>query len=402
MRVNNNKHHIKDIFWANVSQGILIINHLLLSIIIIRLAGKEIYGDFLFIFAIVGALVVLSVSGIRTVILRTVAQGYEKTYSEGTKFSFIRSLIGVPIILLIGLYFFLYTQRLEVGISLIVASLIFPFFISLKTWMFFLEGKAEFKKLAFYNALLAGSQLTVISVAVFYAAPLVVIVATYILIEAIFNAFYTYVTFKKIQNDKVDKDWEKQSYIFSVMDLSSHVFGKADVAIMGMFLSPGLVAVYSIVMKIAEAIFLVIKSTITAILPKIYKKTGLHISYFYKYIVLSLTIPIFLFFVIQYPILFLYGIGLLEAIFFTRIYLFVVPIYFLSLLSTYFLIREKLNRSILVNKTVAIVVVLTLYLILIPNLGILGGVIASMIYFLIQAVLNTLSLNKIYKEKFDS
>lgn len=390
--LKKNKTHGNNILWSNLSQIILAANHFILSIIIIRLTGKDLYGDFLFIFAIIGVFGIFSVSGIRGTILKAVSQGYDQTYYEGTKFSFLKSLLAVPIILLIGAYFYYYAQKPDIARSLILISAFFPFYSSLRTWSYFLQGKAQFKKLTVYNFIQVAVELPTIALVTFYTDHLTVIAVSFAAIETTFYGIYTYITVRSIGNDRVDDNWKRQSYTYTVMDLSSIVFGKADIAIMGFFLAPGSLAIYGLVMKIAEVFFMVIKSTITGILPSFYKATTVRVHHFYKFAVASLLIPLILLPVIKYPILLMYGSELIESIFYAQIYLFVVPIYFLAALSNFFLMKEKLLETILFNKSLVTIGVLFLYLFLIPSYGIIGGIIASMLYFAFEAILNIRSL----------
>lgn len=390
--LKKNKAHGNNILWSNFSQIILAANHFLLSIIIIRLAGKELYGEFLFILAIIGVFGIFSVSGVRGTILKAVSQGHDRTYYEGTKFSFLRSLLGVPIVLLIGGYFYYFAQKPDIARSLIIISAFFPFFSSLKTWSYFLQGKSQFKKLTVYNVIQVTVELPIMALVTFYTNHLTVIAVSFVAIETIFYGIYTYITVRSIGNDGVDDNWRRQSYTYTIMDLSSIVFGKADIAIMGFFLSPGSIAIYGLVMKIAEVFFMIIKSTITGILPSLYKATTIQVNHFFKYAAASVLMPLVLLAFIKYPILLMYGSELNEAILYAQIYLFVIPIYFLAMLSNFFLIKEKLLEMILFNKSLVTIGVLFLYILLIPLYGILGGIIASMLYFTIEALLNVRAL----------
>lgn len=390
--------HFPNICWANFSQLILTINQLLISIIVIRSVGKEMYGDYLFVFAIIGILMILSVSGVRTTIVRAVAQGNEHVFVDGTKFSFLKSLLGIPILLSLGFYFFFYTSRIDFGITLMVVSFLFPFFISLKTWMFYLKGRGKFKALSLYNLLLATTQILITGLIIILTKSLIFTVLSYVVIESIYNVIFTLIMIKKIDYKKIEDNWKKQSYTLSLMDFSSYVFGKADIAIMSIFMPAGSIAIYGIVMKSIEAFFLAIKSTIYGILPSLYKKNNIQIEYFYKYVVASFVIPIGLLFPIKYAVLFFYGSEMLSAVFYIQIYLFVIPIYLLSTISNHFLVKQRENKPIIITKILAIIVVLILYFILIPLYGIMGGVISSIIYFVIQAILNVFFLNKIQKK----
>jgi len=172
------------------------------------------------------------------------------------------------------------------------------------------------------------------------------------------------------------------------MELSSIVFGRVDIVLIGTLLSIDRVAIYGLVMNLVGVFLMTTKSTIEAILPKLFKSEHITIRYFYKFFLLSFSVPIFLILIIKYPILWIYGQDYSELILFTQVYLTVIPIFFLHSLAMNFMVKYKLNKEINLSKVIAIVAVILLYGILIPLYGIWGGVISSMLYFIIQLVIN--------------
>lgn len=390
-----NKTYGMNIFLSNLNQVILIIAYLSYSIIFARFGGMGIYGDFLFLTSIFGLLSVISISGVKETILRSVSQGLDRTYTEATKFSFLYSLLGIPILFLIGLYYY-YFQSSSLGITLMISSLVFPFFSSLQTWMFIMKGKADFKRLALYNLVIKLVQLIMLIFTITVTRNIIIIFLVYISIESVFNIIYYLQNEKKyVTNTMIDPGWRKQSYTLSVMDLSSAIFGKADIIIMSIFLTSESVAIYGVTMKFVEAFFLGIKSTITAILPQFYNNKRIKINYFYKITYLSIFIPLLLMPIIKYPIIFLYSQAFSEAIYYTQIYLFVIPFFLISTISNHFLIKYKLNNAILNTKSIAVISALIFYLVLIPAYGIIGGIISSILYFVIQSIFNIHVINKI-------
>lgn len=388
-----NKKHFLNIFWSNVDTGLFSIKFFLISIIIIRLSDISLFGDFIFLYSILGLLTLVSISGIKQMILRVVAQEKEKTFIVATKYSFKFSLLGIPLLWIIGLIFYLF-GNIHYGVILIISSFLFPFFSSLRTWEFYLKGKAHFKQLSFYNFFKTFFQISVVTLLVILNQNLIYIFLGFILIESIFNiALYFFIS-KKIKSSKIDSNWKKQSYTLTFMDFSYEIFGKADVLIIGIFHNPVIIGVYGVVMKFVGLIFSLIGSSIQGILPTFYKK-----KINFKYIILIPILLLFLailFSMFTEPILnLIYGQEGLDAVKYINIYLFVLPIYFLSSISNRLLVKHILNKAMIINKSITICLVIILYFILIPKYGIMGGVISSIFYFLIQAVLNFFSLRNI-------
>ena len=102
-------------------------------------------------------------------------------------------------------------------------------------------------------------------------------------------------------------------------------------------------------------------------------------------------IPIILYPLVKYPILFLYR-QYPEVVGYAQVYLAVVPFYFLNMIATHLMVKYKLNKEINISRIVSIVTVIILYAVLIPLYGIWGGVISSMFYFIVQLILNLFML----------
>ncbi len=141
-------------------------------------------------------------------------------------------------------------------------------------------------------------------------------------------------------------------------------------------------------MKFADIFFRLIKSTMEAVVPSIYKSKKITIGYFCKFFLLSFLVPVILYPIIKYPILFLYGQECSEVILYSQFYLTIIPFYFLNLMATHFLIKYKLDKEINVSRIISIIAVIIFYSVLIPLYGVWGGVISSMLYFIVQLVVN--------------
>jgi len=379
--------HTPNIFWSNLNQGVTTVSALVLSIVFTRLGSKELYGQFLFVLAMFGLFSIISIPGVRTVIFRTTAQGHEGVYRKATRFSFLLSLFGIPLLIAAGVFFYLFKTKI-LGLTLIVFALFFPFVESLQNWMLFLKGRSEFRKLAFYNFIKLLISLIAVTLSIVLTKNIIVILLAYFFVSGGFNILYHFESIRLLRNDKLDEGWKKQSYALTIMGLSSIIFGRVDVVLIGTLLTFEEVAVYGLVMKFADVFFSVIKSTMEAVVPNLYQSKKITIRYFYKFFFLSFLIPVALYPIIKYPILFIYGQEFSQVVFLSQVYLIVIPFYFLNLVATYFMIKYKLNREINIGRIISMIAVVVFYALLIPLYGIWGGVIASILYFIIQLLVN--------------
>jgi len=264
------KPHTSKIFWSNINQGVTTAFALAVSIILTRLGSKELYGQYLFILGIFGLFSIISVPGVRICVFRTAAQGYEGVYRRATRFSFLWSLLGIPLLVIAGIFIYLFKARI-LGIGLIAVALFFPFEEGLQNWILFLKGRSEFRKLAFYNSIKFFISLLAVTASIAFTKNIVVILVAYFLVNSGFNIFYHLKVVNSLKNDEVDEGWKKQSLSLTIVILSTVIFGRVDVVLIGALLPFGEVFVYGLVMKFTDVFFRVIQSTAEAVVPNLYQ-----------------------------------------------------------------------------------------------------------------------------------
>jgi len=143
---------IKSEFWVYLRQGILLITGLATLMAFARLAPKELYGHYNFLLAILAIASIVSVPGLKSAVLRSVARGNEGSYKAAVKTSFLWSLLGIPALLSIGTYYYYYNTQI-IGICLMMSSIFFPFIYAPNTWDSFLLGKKRFDLTALYGSI---------------------------------------------------------------------------------------------------------------------------------------------------------------------------------------------------------------------------------------------------------
>jgi len=118
--------HTPNIFWSNINQGITTAFALAVSVVLTRLGSKELYGQYVFILGIFGLFSIISIPGVRICVFRTAAQGYDGVYRKATRFSFLWSLFGIPLLVIAGILIYLFKAKI-LGTGLIAVALFFPF-----------------------------------------------------------------------------------------------------------------------------------------------------------------------------------------------------------------------------------------------------------------------------------
>jgi len=166
--------------------------------------------------------------------------------------------------------------------------------------------------------------------------------------------------------------------------LTSYTFTKIDRILIGLFLPLNQVAIYDISMKIVNAVFKFIKSSIEAILPSFFKDE-IKFSKFYLIFLTLFLVPLFLYPIIDQIILLLFSSNYSDSIIYARIYAFAIPFYFLSYISVQALVKEDMSREVNKSKIGSLAIFILTSTILIPKLGVLGAVASSLAYYPIQS-----------------
>ena len=382
-----------NIIWMNLYQGLNILTSLILSVAFARLTSQSFYGQYIFVLSMVSFLSLICMPGVRTTIFRSVSQGNDSFYIDATKFSLRWSLLGIPLLIALGTYFYT-VKSPAVGSSLIVISIFFPLRYALQNWKNFFKAKVRFSNFALYESSISISKtFLVIGLLITQSQSLLIILTAYFGVSALLNTWYFLKSLNYVSRDGSEIKWKSESYEYTLLNLTSRSFSNIDRILIGLFLPFSQVAIYNIAMKITDTLFKFVKSSIEAILPGFFNEEY-RFSRFYAIFLLLFLVPITLYPLVEYPILFLYTDKYIDSVFFAQLYLFAVPFYFLAYVSTQGLVKEHLSREANKARISSIIAFITLSLVLIPNLGILGGVVASLVYYPIQILFSTYYLWK--------
>jgi O-antigen/teichoic acid export membrane protein len=376
---------LANIFWSNVKNITLTLSSVIISIFFVRSGNIDLYGQYLFVIGVIGIVSIVSIPGVKTAIFKAVSQGHDLSYITGTQFSFKWGLLAVPILLVAGCIYFIWFNKI-LGGAIIVSAILIPFIHSITTWQSYLKGKSQFRKLALWEVLKTSLQSTAVIISMILTNNLIIVIVSYLSVITIFNLIFSKIINNQIVNTSVAKNLIKDSYSLTLLNFSDLIFGRMDIVLIGIFVESSQIAVYGLVMKFVDIFIKVISSAIVAISPKIWTKKSLRLSSFYRFFIISAIFPIIIFHFLEYPINLLYGSGMGDVVKYSQIYMFIVPIYFVLSTVETFLIRNNLLKEMNRTRLAATVLVCICYIVLIPKIGVLGGVYGSMIYYLFIAI----------------
>lgn len=372
---------IKNGFWMMVRQLVDIASGLVPFIIFARFISKDVFGEYQFFLALLSTISIVSLPGLNVSVLRSVSRGFDGDYKKSVKSSFFWSLLGTPILLLLGFYYF-YIGRVSLGISLMIASVFFPLIYAPNTWNAFLQGKNKYKLLfSFSSAQSIMNSLAIIIVVFLNRNNLVLIVIFYLISYTFFNCLYYWKSLKYIENDKQSMDGLGYGRFLTIMNTFQVIADNIDKVILGVLMPPSAVAAFGVISLIPIKARGVLKAFFAITFPKM-SRDNFSLSNLWKnnkkIIFLFLGFNIFLgliyFLIINKITLLFFGKNYINFYGYSRIFTIFVSIGLpLSLLSWY-IQAKKITGALIVTNPIYLAFKLIITVFFVYYWGILGCV----------------------------
>lgn len=259
---------IKNEFWVYLRQTVTLITGLAVVVVFARLASKEVFGQYTFILALLAVVSLLSIPGLNTAVLQSVARGYDGSYKKAVKTSFVWSLLGIPALLGVGAYYYYYNTQI-IGICLMMSSIFFPLLNAPNTWDFFLQGKKRFDVAAKYGSIQATiNAIAIITILFLNPNHLVIIFATYLVSNSLLTCLLFLKSFRYIENTVRDNECIGYGYFITSTNIVGTIANNIDKILIGSLLSSSELAVYAIAIAIPMNIKNSLKLGWTPLFPK--------------------------------------------------------------------------------------------------------------------------------------
>lgn len=380
-------------FWMSIKPIATIVGGLMLSVVFARFATKEMFGQYNILISYLTLASIFSLPGLNVAIFRAGSKNYDGVYENAVKMSVKFGIFGMLSLVFTGLYFLLVEKNSVFCIALLVSAVFFPFMFSLSKWDILLMSKEKFEISAKYYSIVTILSYALISLAVILKSEsLLLIFSVYLITNSFFHLIMYFKTKTFLENKTEEKNWKKTGWIISIVSLVDIVYSNADKIILAIFLSPASVAVYSISMAISDQLRNFVGRFMQIYTPKIYK-----LDLFVFFNKLKKTAFVFgvpflvglILFALLIPILinFLYTSKYLESVIYAQLALVTIPFYLITTILAIIANKEKKESIQITSKIIAGVANFVLYIVLIPKFGILGAVIASISFFIIQAII---------------
>lgn len=241
-------------------------------LILANLISEDMLGSYQLVLTIMILTSVFSFPGVKDAILQSVSRGYDYSLIIGTKEGIKRSLLGVLILLLTSLYFLAKNQNI-ISIALITCSIFFPFLNTLNNFIFFLEGKKEFKREFIYSALINFINFAAILMCVlFFKNNLIILITSTLLVQTLSQYYFFIKCTERIREKIIDFDLIKYGNFMNKINFLNLIVQKIDQLIIGAFLGVAILATYNIGITVPDKLKDMIKSIFSVFIPKFSKE----------------------------------------------------------------------------------------------------------------------------------
>lgn len=384
--------------WVVLRQGAGAILGIMLAAVFARLASQEAYGKYQFVMSVLGTMSLLAIPGLNNSIVRTVARGYDGDYRKAVKTSWRWSLLGIPCLLALGAYYYLIKDQ-ELGIALMLSSVFFPLFYAPNTWDSFLQGKQRQDIATKFTViqLLFNTGITMAAI-LFKGNSAIWIVSASLASYSGVNIWAYFRSLNLIGNYQSEGDAIQYGFRLTKLQVLLTVAENADKLLVGILLSPTVLAAYNVASMIPIKLRSAVKPLASSLLfPKMSRHEGTLVSLIHqkkKLLYFGLAVSLFLgaaYFFLVVPInRILFGTGYRDyytySLYFVFSVLLVMP---LSILG-YYNQAKRYYRVLLATHVLFPIAQIAIDFLLIKFMGLLGAVLAYNInlglWFLVHVI----------------
>ncbi|HRY62642.1 MAG TPA: oligosaccharide flippase family protein [Candidatus Paceibacterota bacterium] len=256
-------------FWLGSGFGVSMISTFILSLAFANLLPQESYGIYKYIFSLVGIAGSFYLTGLSTIVSRSVSRGFEGTLFAAVKTSLKWSFIPTIISLSISIFYF-YNGNYVLGGAMLIPTLTNPFSNSYSMYSAFLVGKKEFKTTTYYSTISNYFINASLIISLFFTQNPAYIIAVYFIMQMLLVVFFYLLTIKKYSPSK---DVEKGAIVYgkhlSVMSVLGTISSNIDKILVFHYLGAAPLAIYSIASAPVDQINALFKQTTHLFMPKI-------------------------------------------------------------------------------------------------------------------------------------
>ncbi len=391
---------IKNGFWSITRQLITSTVGIVLSVAMARILTQEIFGQYQLFLTILSILSILSLPGLNTSVLQSVANGYDGVYKKSVRLSFLWGLLGVPTLLVTGGYYIIFGD-ISIGICLMVASIFFPFLYAFNSWDAFLQAKERFDlTMKFASFQSVSACFAIIVVILINPDQLLPIILTYLILNSAFNYYWFKRSLVSIKNNRTEEGSLSYGKFLTKINVLSTITTHLDSLLVGLLLGPIPLAIYSINYQILRSIIEFIKSILSIYSPRIARYNTLRTKYYVIIFFIFSGFSGIVFFLVPILVRALYSEKYSEVITLIRVTIVFLPVMVINYFYRNHIILYLKEKSIIIKESIILPVLkIVVMVILLKFFSLIGLAVYSGFQYILGIIVLYFLINAIKKSK---
>lgn len=380
--------------WLLGSMILTTIGGIFLSVLFARLLSKEVFGEYSFLMSILGFAALTGLPGMTQAVIQASAENKDGLFKKAIYATLKWSSLGALVLLFLSVYFY-FSNKQSLSLAIILSALAFPIGAACSLFNAFLTGKKQFRLVAIYGTLAQFASISATSIALLLFPTLILVSLFSAWSTTIANMMLTIFVFKKVKNDKSDKELIDLGYHLSISQVFTIGADYLDRLLIPLFLGFTNNATYAFAILIPMQIHGFLKVFMTLGQPKVAELSSkdLKLGFIKKSLQFEILVcAIVLGYILTAPTIFriLYPAYKGDAVIFSQIFSLSL-LYFPGNILSLLFIRKRNSAAIhKINVVYALTTTVSL-IILVPIFGLAGAVFAKvtarMFQMLVQIVL---------------
>lgn len=260
-------------FWLAAGQAGAAVAALGFSIIVARYLPPEIYGSYKYLLSLAAIVGALSLSGLATVVLRSIATGSEGTlrYAVGRMIAW-----SGPMLLVFAAIsgWYAYNGNFEFAGAVLVAGLATPFINASSLAMSYWNGRKDFRSYMVYWTSVNTVTAVATAVTILFTDSIFTIIGVYFVSNAFTNVVVYLITVRRVpESASIDKKDLPYAFHLSGINIFNTVSGHADKILVFQLLGTVELAIYSFAIAIPDQIRAFLKGGSRLALPRYAERT---------------------------------------------------------------------------------------------------------------------------------
>lgn len=298
---------LKGSFWLTIARTVSSGSSFVLAIAFAHFLSKQDYGVYKYVLSMVAALSALSLTGLNTSIIQSVARGFENI-ARISLWTNIKWSIGMILATAGVAIYYAIQGNSTLALSFAVAAVFAPILNGALLYRSYLNGKKSFKVLAWYNSLSALIPAVIIILGLLITTNPWVLILIYFVGNTITALIIHFYVLKKYRpNTKIDENTARYSQHLSGIYILDTIATNLDKVILFQHLGGVSLAVYSFATAIPEQIRSLLGIIPTLAIPKLAEKSDREIQRaIYRKIakLFLITVPVIIIYFFAAPLLY--------------------------------------------------------------------------------------------------